>query len=38
MKYISVPREFTNLTIRFEKRLLKWKSEWNFYKDDSKKE
>ncbi|CAL9736036.1 arginine metabolism regulation protein II [Monosporozyma servazzii] len=38
MKYISVPREFNNLTIRFEKRLLKWKSEWDFYKDTSKKE
>lgn len=38
MKYISIPRDFTNLTIRFEKRLLKWKSEWIFYKDDNKKE
>lgn len=38
MKYISVPREFNNLTIRFEKRLLKWKPEWNFYKDPSKNE
>lgn len=38
IKYISVPREFNNLTIRFEKRLMKWKPEWNFYKDDSKTE
>lgn len=38
IKYISVPRDFNNLTIRFEKRLLKWKPEWTFYKDESKTE
>lgn len=38
IKYISVPRDFNNLTIRFEKRLLKWKPEWTFYKNESKTE
>lgn len=37
LKYISVPREFNDLTIKFEKRLLKWKPEWKFYQDDDKK-
>lgn len=37
LKYISVPREFSDLTIKFEKRLLKWKPEWKFYQDDDQK-
>ncbi|CCK72104.1 Arg81p KNAG_0J00210 [Huiozyma naganishii CBS 8797] len=33
MKYVSVPREFTNLSLKFEKRLMKWKPEWSFFQD-----
>lgn len=31
MKYIPVPRQFIEVTQKFEKRLMKWKPEWEFY-------
>lgn len=36
MKYIPLPRELTDLSLRFEKTLLKWSCEWKFHKDTSK--
>lgn len=35
MKYIPVPRQFIEVTQKFEKRLMKWKPEWEFYTDAS---
>ncbi|KOG97256.1 Arg81p [Saccharomyces eubayanus] len=33
LTYLPVPRKFNELSLNFEKRLLKWKSEWKFYED-----
>lgn len=35
MNHMPVPREFTTLCLRFERRLLKWTSEWRFQKNAS---
>ncbi|CAI4047564.1 Arg81p SKDI_13G0400 [Saccharomyces kudriavzevii IFO 1802] len=35
LTYLPVPRKFNELSLNFEKRLLKWKSEWNFYEENS---
>ncbi|CCC69012.1 hypothetical protein NCAS_0C00220 [Naumovozyma castellii] len=35
IKYLAVPREFTEICLNFEKRLLKWKPEWAFYKENT---
>ncbi|CCD27204.1 Arg81p NDAI_0K00150 [Naumovozyma dairenensis CBS 421] len=37
IQYLAVPREFTEISANFEKRLLKWKPEWNFFKNNDKK-
>ncbi|EJS42497.1 arg81p [Saccharomyces arboricola H-6] len=31
LTYLPVPRKFNELSLNFEKRLLKWRSEWSFY-------
>ncbi|CAI4524656.1 CPA_1a_G0028120.mRNA.1.CDS.1 [Saccharomyces cerevisiae] len=31
MKRMSTPRKFTDILLKFEKRVLKWQSEWNFH-------
>ncbi|CDH11216.1 related to Arginine metabolism regulation protein II [Zygosaccharomyces bailii ISA1307] len=33
IKNIAIPKEFTHLCLGFEMRLLKWTSEWSFYKE-----
>lgn len=38
MKYIPVPRQFIEITQKFEKRLMKWKPEWEFYTNTSDKD
>ncbi|SMN22010.1 similar to Saccharomyces cerevisiae YML099C ARG81 Zinc-finger transcription factor of the Zn(2)-Cys(6) binuclear cluster domain type [Maudiozyma saulgeensis] len=35
MKYIPVPRQFIDATQKFEKRLMKWKPEWEFFENPS---
>lgn len=35
LTYLPVPRKFNELSLNFEKRLLKWKSEWNFHQENS---
>ncbi|CCH62059.1 hypothetical protein TBLA_0G01130 [Henningerozyma blattae CBS 6284] len=32
---LSLPRNFNDLIIKFEKKLLKWKPEWNFFQEDN---
>lgn len=36
MNNMPLPRQFTNICLKYEKRLLKWTSEWDFHKSDSK--
>lgn len=33
---LPLPRHFTNICLKYEKRLLKWNSEWEFCKSDTK--
>ncbi|CCD25331.1 fungal specific transcription factor domain-containing protein NDAI_0F00120 [Naumovozyma dairenensis CBS 421] len=34
---LSTPREFTTVSLNFEKKLLNWKPEWNYYADQDSK-